>query len=295
MAPARPLARLTVKRRQSIKAVVATAVAIAATGGAAASHSAFTVSSTLSHAHRLPHRIRWLGKPSLRPSHIREVDFLIDGRRAWVEHHAPYSYGYDGNYLVTSWMRPGLHTFTVVAVATDGRRTRISSRARTSTPRPPPAALVDSWHRRIPAAETGASGAAGRWTLTVSAVGWRILDPTRRRGALIDVAYLSPNTIEARGGIATRDHDPRENNPWCDEPFEPVRYHWQVAADRLTLTLAGPSRCDGQSRVWAGSWTRRRSSVRRWVLGEVRRCARLRPARLGHVAAETGEDSLPCR
>jgi hypothetical protein len=93
--------------------------------------------------------------------------------------------------------------------------------------------------------------------LRVNSVGWRFLDPTRDRGALIDVAYLAPNAIEARGGIATRDHDPRENNLWCDEPFEPVRYRWRVAADRLTLTLAGPKRCDGQSRVWAGEWTRR--------------------------------------
>jgi hypothetical protein len=244
--------------RLVVLAALTGAVAFAASGSAIASRTTgFTVSSTLSQKHVLPHRIHWLGKPSLPPSKIREIDFLIDGRRAWVEHHAPYSYGYDGNYLVTSWMRPGLHTFTVVAVATNGRRASISSRARTRPAKAPPAALAGSWQRQLSAADARGAGPAGLWTLTVSFVGWRILDPTRGRGALIDVAYLASNAIEARGGIATRDHDPRENNLWCDEPFEPVRYHWRVAANRLTIALAGPRRCHGQSRVWAGDWTRR--------------------------------------
>jgi len=222
----------------------------------AAGSTSFTVSSTLAGKRVLPRRIHWLGRPSLPPSKVRGVDFMIDGRRAWVEHHAPYSYGYDGNYVVTSWLRPGLHTFTVRAVATDGRRATTSSRARTVAPPPPPSALAGTWHRRVSAAEANGSGPAGTWTLTVDPVGWRILDPSRRGGALIDVAYLSPGAIEARGGIATRNHDPRENNLWCDEPFQPVRYHWRVEADRLTLTLAGPRRCGAQSRVWAGVWKR---------------------------------------
>jgi len=248
--------RLPADRRAALVALTG-AVAVAATGNAIASRTAsFRVSSTLSHKHVLPHRIHWLGKPSLPKSKIREVDFLIDGSRSWVEHHAPYSYGYDGNYLVTTWMKPGLHTFTVVAVATDGGRAMISNQARTSAPKAPRAALAGSWRRRISAAEAGASGQSGMWTLRVSGLGWRFLDPTRRRGALIDVAYLSSNVVEARGGIATRDHDPRENNPWCDEPFQPVRYHWHIGGNRLVLTLAGPKRCDGQSRVWAGVWTR---------------------------------------
>jgi hypothetical protein len=238
-------------------AAVGAAVAVVATGSAIASQATtFTVSSTLSRVRLLPHRIHWLGKPSLTPARIREVDFLIDRRRVWVEHHAPYSFGYDGNYLVTSWLKAGAHTFTVVAVATNGRRATVSSRARTSAPKPPPAALAGSWRRRISAAAAGGAGRAGIWTLTVDRVGWRLLDPSRRQGALIDVAYLSQHILEARGGIATRNQDPRENNPWCDEPFQPVRYHWHVAANRLTLRLAGPMRCDGQSRVWAGTWRR---------------------------------------
>jgi hypothetical protein len=240
-----------------MRRALAVALVVATTGTAlAAGSTSFTVSSTLAGKRVLPHRVHWLGRSKLPPAKIREVDFMIDGQRAWVEHHAPYTYGYDGNYLVTSWLRPGLHTFTVAAVATDGRRAAISSRARTVAPPAPPPALTGSWHRTVSAAEANGSGPAGTWTLTVDSVGWRILDPSRRRGALIDVAYLSPGAVEARGGIATRDHDPRENNLWCDEPFQPVRYHWRADADRLTLTLAGPRRCGAQSRVWAAVWTK---------------------------------------
>ena len=244
----------------SYRAVVAiaAAVAAAATGSAVGSRSgSFTVASTLSGASVLPHRVHWLGRPSLPPSRIREVDFFIDGRRSWVEHNAPYTYGYDGNYLVTSWMKPGLHTFTVVAVATDGRRATTSSHAQTSAPLPPPAELAGTWQRDVSTAEASGAGAPGTWTLSVSPTGWRILDAGRGRGALVDVAYLAPTTVEVRGGIATHDHDARENNPWCDEPFQPVRYHWRAVADRLTLGLAGSRRCDGQARVFAGEWRRR--------------------------------------
>jgi hypothetical protein len=242
-------------RRLAARSAALGAVAIAATASAVGAETrSFTVSSTLSSTRVLPHRIHWLGKPNMPPAKIREVDFIIDGRRAWVEHNAPYTYGYDGNYFVTSWMKPGVHTFTVVAVATDGRRAMSVSRAQTSAPKSPPRALGGSWQRRI---STAAATQAGTWSLMIGPIGWRVLSPARTEGALIDVAYLSSNIVEARGGIATRDHDPLENNPWCDEPFAPVRYHWRATANRLTLTLAGPKRCDGQSRVWAGNWRRR--------------------------------------
>jgi hypothetical protein len=251
-----------VKGRRRIRtagcAAVAGAIVLAATGsGLAGERTTFAVTSTLSGKHLLPHRIHWLGNPTLPSSAIREVDFLIDGKLSWVEHHSPYTYGYDGNYLVTSWMKPGLHTFRLVAVATNGRRATTVSQARTLAPNPPPAELAGDWHRELSAAEARGSGPPGIWTLTINDVGWRILDPTSRHGALIDVAYLSSNSLEARGGIATRNQDPRENNPWCDEPFEPVRYHWQTTARQLTLGLVPPRRCDGQSSVWSGTWTKR--------------------------------------
>jgi hypothetical protein len=237
-------------------AVIVTASAVALwTPMAGANRSALTVRSTLAGRSLLPHRIHWLGITNLSASKIREVDFAIDGKLAWVEHHAPYSYGYDGNYLVTSWLTPGTHQFAVTAIATDGTRASAFSSARTTSPAAPPPSLAGHWSRTITATEAGVSGRPGRWTLVVDSVGWRILDPSRH-GARVDAAYLSSDTLEIRGGIATRNHDSREGNIWCDEPFQPVRYHWLVSGDTVTLALTGPKRCDGQSQVIGGSWLR---------------------------------------
>jgi len=63
--------------------------------------------------------------------------------------------------------------------------------------------------------------------------------------------------LEARSGIVTElPASGLEGNVWCDSPFEPVRYRWSVDGETLTLSLAGPKRCDGESQVWAGEWTR---------------------------------------
>jgi hypothetical protein len=35
------------------------------------------------------------------------VAFIIDGQRGWVEQKAPYFYGTDGNWLVTTFLTPG--------------------------------------------------------------------------------------------------------------------------------------------------------------------------------------------
>jgi hypothetical protein len=239
----------------SATAIAAVAAAVLSPSPGAAAPRSFTVKSTLAGTTTLPHRIHWLGIPSLPESKTREVDFLIDGQLKWVELHRPYSYGYNGNYLVTTWLRPGLHRFTVVAIAKDRTRATVSSSARVGTATPPPTKLAGTWDRIVTSAEAGTSGRAGRWTLAIDKVGWRILDPTRH-GALIDVAYLSAATLEARGGIATRNHDSHEGNIWCDEPFQPVRYQWSVDGDTLTISLAGPKRCDGESQVLAGEWTR---------------------------------------
>lgn len=231
------------------------AVCVVATGAANALTTPLSVKSTLTGKTVLPHRIHWLGIPNRPESQMREVDFLVDGKLTWVEHHPPYSFAYDGNYLVTTWLSPGQHTFAVLAIAKDGSRARTSSTGLVGRAASPPADLTGTWKRTVTAAEAGTSGRPGIWTLTVDPVGWQILDPTKH-GALVDVAYLSTGVLEARGGIATRNHDSHEGNVWCEEPFQPVRYRWAVNGETLTLTLAGPKRCDGESDVWAGDWNR---------------------------------------
>src|SRR4029077_12294656 len=103
------------------------------------------VSSTLDRTSTLPHRITWQAKTNAPSSSIEEVDFLIDGKLRWVEHTAPYFYGSDGDWLVTSFLTAGMHRFAVRAKTTDGRTATDVHAARVTKPGPLPANLAGTW------------------------------------------------------------------------------------------------------------------------------------------------------
>ena len=213
----------------------------------------FKVRSNIAAKNVLGHRLHWVAYPNLPASQIRAVDFLIDGKLRWVEHHAPYSYGYDGNYLVTTWLAPGIHTFRVLAVATDGRKTStVTTRARVSPSAPPPSALAGRWTSFHPAG----GAPAGNWSLIVDKVGWRVIDPSGG-GNLIDAAYLTGGQWDLRTGIWTKPHgtSPSEGNGWCEETNKPVRFAWSSNNDTLTLAHQGIDG-SGESDILDGKWTR---------------------------------------
>ena len=78
-----------------------------AAGSSPASAARLTITSTLAGHTSLPHRIYWQATPSVPGTDVSEVDFLIDGKVYWVEYNAPYFYGGNYNYLVTSFLPPG--------------------------------------------------------------------------------------------------------------------------------------------------------------------------------------------
>ena len=95
----------------------------------ASAHAATTtgrpaVTTSLDGKRVLPHRIHWLAYPKLTQGQVKEVDFLIDGQLRWIERKAPYTYGDDGNWLVTSWLTPGVHRFAVRVLTTRRRSHR---------------------------------------------------------------------------------------------------------------------------------------------------------------------------
>ena len=212
----------------------------------------FTVMSTLAGKNVLPHRIRWLGRPNLPASQVSIVEFLIDGKVRWDERNPPYTYGDDSNWLVTSWLSPGRHSFVVRAKAKDGRVALQKTTARVLPAPAPPAELVGTWKH---------AWFGGTWVLSVDKTGWKIRDPFGT-GNFIDVAYLSGGRLQARGGIFTKPSSAFEGNGWCQDLNAPVNYRWAVSADTLTLTHYGSDRCtDGsesekQHYAWNGTWTK---------------------------------------
>ena len=212
---------------------------------------AFAVTSTLEGKQVLPHRIRWTGRPNLPAAQISVVEFLIDGKVRWDEGNPPYTYGDDTNWLVTSWLSPGRHSFTVRAKAKDGRVALQKTTARVLPAPAPPAELVGAWKHAF----------GGTWVLKIDQTGWKIRDPAGL-GAFIDIAYFAGGTLQARGGIFTTPNSRFEGNGWCRDLNAPVNYRWAVSADTLTLTHYGPDRCtdSGESMkqhyAWNGDWTK---------------------------------------
>ena len=135
--------------------VAAAALAAGCSSGHAAtvppseSPARLTVTSTLDGHTALPSRIHWQAFASVPAAHISKVDFLIDGWLSWEETTSPYVYGRDGNWLVTSFLRPGEHTFTVRVITTDGHMATETMKASVTAPAAPPAALARTWTRVV--------------------------------------------------------------------------------------------------------------------------------------------------
>jgi len=241
-------------------AACSTAGAAAPNGPATASTAKLTVTSTLDGHTALPHRIHWQAFPSGPSLAVSEVDYLIDGKQVWVEHIAPYFYGDDGNYLVTSFLTPGKHVFTVRAIDVGGHVATDTVTATVPQAPSPPAALAGPWK-----ALQSAGGGVGYASLVISSVGWYEgqFPVTRSNGNLEDVAYPSPGLVEIRTGMATG-HDmvagaPSDNdlNGWCNNaPGAPARYRWTVTGTHLRFTFAGGHPCPGFTGFLTASWTR---------------------------------------
>ena len=242
----RCLGRLTA--RLAGLAVVLTAAACSQ-GAATVVHTAstpkLTVTSTLDRLTALPHRIHWQAFPSAPAADVSEVDYLIDGRQLWTEHEAPYFYGSDDNYLVTSFLMPGKHTFTVRAVTAGGQTATDTVTATVAAAPRPPASLTGTWKVFLKQ-NSPDMPPSGDWRLVISPVGWQVYD-TSGGGGLYDVAYLAPGLAEIRTGMATG-HPSTDLNAWCNnEPGTPARVRWTVTGGKLQFAYpAGdPHTCTG--------------------------------------------------
>ena len=256
--------------------------------------TAFTIGSSLTGMKVLPHRVRWVGYPSANVG-SRGVDFLIDGKLVMRNRQPSHAFGEVGRdasgsvksgFLVTSWLTPGMHSFTVRACSpspcyTDtqfpGARPAVIATktvvARVVAAPIPPAQLAGTWTKRVPKAIPGDPGAlyngpaaAGTYRMVIDSRFIQHLDP---HGIALNSDYsATPTTFTIGAPVWTTPAKPLpkkgplvQTNPresgWC-EPWGPdATYSWSVSGNTLTLApQGGTDSCKQRGAVMTGDWTR---------------------------------------
>jgi hypothetical protein len=224
--------------RRWLAILVFLAFVVAASSALARSEaSTFTVTSSLDGRTVLPRRSHWIAYPQLDPSqgHVAEVDYLIDGFHAWTAHSSPWYYGDNGNWLVTTILKPGLHTFTVRAVVSPEKLAVDKFQARVIAPPRPRARLAGSWSR------------AGR-TLFIAKTGWTV-GPNQ----IFDARYLANGNVVLGPEIIDRPEQP----PTCGaNPPQSWKVVLSASGKRMQLRPVGSDPCRARLAVMQGTWKR---------------------------------------
>jgi len=272
------------------KLILAAALVGALASGAAvvAAPSAYKVRSTLDGLKVLPQRIHWTVTTSPTPPKQSWLGFLIDGktvdfdyvRKAATGNAGSNTFAGDGGYLVTSWLTPGSHTFTVRVHPSGGKAIEDTVVANVAPAPKVPAALAGTWERPVTDVSTmPRAGSSGNPTDTYLATGTYKLtfDPrwveARFPGAfnpgtsfksgrgLIFYNDWTPGTktFDALGYV--RWHGDKRSSPdggsWCFAGGPAATYSWSVSGNTLTLTpKGGADACGIRGFIWAGTWTR---------------------------------------
>jgi hypothetical protein len=237
----------------------------------------------------LPIRIRWIADPQIAASRVSEVVWLVDGKPRWTVNEpvpgdtrslAAYAYGGAASlsaegFLVTTWLTPGEHHFTVSVTATNGAKSRDTVTARVLPAPQPAAGLVGAWTRAVTAQDVlnappqyGGAPPVGVWKLVFDRVGaWEraptgvgVVDQYDEEPGIIHVyapiqmAPLSCDQRGCRGGVSWFGDHPIGGND-CTEAGPSGTYRWAVTGSTLTLTAIDEG-CPDRGDVWEGSWTR---------------------------------------
>jgi DNA-binding SARP family transcriptional activator len=297
LGPAAAAPTVASRRRATRAWMLAGAVALALIGvssfagielGASGS-SARPTNSSLDGMTVLPQRTRWVVRPDVPDSAVREVDYIVDGKLRWVEQIPPYYYGGDDNganpgYLITTWLSAGEHVFTSNVVSADGKEETDVVTARVPPAPQPPAALAGAWTRTVTKRDLAKSGGFGAgagnvpptgvWRLVFDRIGAWELDP--RKTGLATEYQVVADVLFAYAPISMRPCTPNGScgvkrfgyhhlgGRDCTAAGPFGSYRWSVSGTQLTLTAIHEP-CGQRRAIWEGTWKRSKYPVRtRW-------------------------------
>jgi hypothetical protein len=232
-----------------------------------------TIRSSLDGKLVLPHRLRWIAYPSF-PVNFPGVEFLIDGKVVFANRLPPFAFGADAKdeasgtvktgYLVTSWLKPGPHEFTVRAKGQGAYRNASASKtvvARVGPAQAPHAQLAGTWQRDLATAVPpdrnslyrGVTARPGIYRIAIDPRYLRVSGPDPSGHVKSD--YIADaRTLRVGGPVWTG--DPHEG-AWCDPWGPEATYAWSVSGGVLTLEApASGDGCKQRGGVLAGEWTR---------------------------------------
>ena len=235
----------------------------------------FAIRSSLDGKTVLPHRIRWIAFPSA-PVSFPGVEFLIDGKVVFANRIPPFAFGDDAldertrtvqtGYLVTSWLSPGKHRFTVRARGMGANRsTRVEKTVVVRVlPAPAtPAALAGTWQRQLTTVVPpdgnvlyrAVTAQPGTYRMAIDRRFIRVTGPAPPPPKHVKTDFVAgAGTITFGGPVWTGDPD---EGGAC-EPWGPdAGYSWAVDGNTLTIAPTRPlDTCNQRAAIVTGEWTR---------------------------------------
>jgi hypothetical protein len=201
---------------------------------------------------------------------VQEVDFLVDGRKEWVETQPPYFFD-DDHQLLTPWLLgDGKHVLVARAVTLTGASADAAAHVTVRTDTSENEIIAGTYHRRVEPADQrrvqpyrvpskGAFGnvsPTGTWTLRIRANGEIVgVDPSGDTTVpFVEPYTLTASTLRLYGPAVWRQPDPSSPSLFC-EPEKPSDYTWSMAGDSLTIKNVQKV-CADRDIVFVGTWTR---------------------------------------
>jgi hypothetical protein len=192
---------------------------------------------------------------------IERVEFLIDGRRRWIEHRRPYVFNDDHNALDPWILGRGSHSLAVRVVTSRGARASASAQVSVATTAAVPAALAGVWTRRVTAADFDRTHArrgqvppTGAWHVRFARNGVAALEDRSGSGQTEAFIATPDGRVTFAGPVNWLSPEGRRGG-FC-EPAPSAAYRWQEHASTLTLTTRHDSRCPDRDAVLGGTWKR---------------------------------------